>query len=460
VAWIKKRTRRARDQDGKPILLLDKDGQPVLHTKGPAKGRPKFREEVWLGKDGKPRWVAQVYGGRDPNTGKVQFHTQSFLRKKDAEQWAEKQQTARREGTLVRPSRETFAAYLRHWLQGKEREVAAGALRQRTLADYTGVLERWVFRPPKDAPPVGNRRFDKLNATSLEALYNWMHAQGKSPRTIRGLHNVLRPALKAAARKGLIARNWAELVDVPRPKRRHGGDEGETTVHAMTREQAERFLAAARSDRYSALWHVLLLGGLRPGEAFGLKWSDVDFDEGRIRVVRSLCRVRGVKGWQLTPPKTKRARRTVPLPPLVMQELRTWRKQQVAERLKLGAEWQDHGFVFTAHNGAPLHGANLYGSSFRWVMAKAELGEWGPEPEKPRSGPTKRRPFHAAFRVYDLRHTCATLLLLAGESVKVVSERLGHASVTLTMDTYQHVLPTMQEAAADKLEAMFGTGTK
>jgi integrase len=93
-------------------------------------------------------------------------------------------------------------------------------------------------------------------------------------------------------------------------------------------------------------------------------------------------------------------------------------------------------------------------------MAKAELGEWGPEPEKPRSGPTKRRPFHAAFRVYDLRHTCATLLLLAGESVKVVSERLGHASVTLTMDTYQHVLPTMQEAAADKLEAMFGTGTK
>jgi integrase len=93
-------------------------------------------------------------------------------------------------------------------------------------------------------------------------------------------------------------------------------------------------------------------------------------------------------------------------------------------------------------------------------VAKAGLGAWGPEPAKPRSGPTKRRPFDPAFRVYDLRHTCATLLLLAGESVKVVSERLGHASVSLTLDTYPHVLPTMQEAAADKLEVMFGTGTK
>ena len=126
------------------------------------------------------------------------------------------------------------------------------------------------------------------------------------------------------------------------------------------------------------------------------------------------------------------------------------------DRLRVGPEWQDHNFVFTTELGTPLHGARR---SFARVMEAAGLGELGPQPErKARSGPAPKRPFKPAFRIYDLRHTCATLLLLEGESLKVVSERLGHASITLTADTYSHVLPTMQRAAADKLDAMFGTG--
>ena len=192
------------------------------------------------------------------------------------------------------------------------------------------------------------------------------------------------------------------------------------------------------------------------GLAFGLKWSDVDFEQRRIQVVRSLVRIKGVKGWSLMPPKTKNARRSVPLPPVAMDELKRWKRQQNTERLALGPEWQDHGFVFTSNFGAPLDGSNAHGA-FKRVMAAADLGTWGPQAAKKRSGPPKRRPFTPAFRVYDLRHSCATLLLLAGESAKVVSERLGHASITLTLDTYSHVLPTMQEAAAEKLELMFGT---
>ena len=138
-----------------------------------------------------------------------------------------------------------------------------------------------------------------------------------------------------------------------------------------------------------------------------------------------------------------------------MRELRAWKVQQKRDRLLLGPEWQEHGFVFTTERGTPLHGAR---KSFVRVMAVAELGEWGPKLQKPRSGPTAKPPFKPAFRIYDLRHTCATLLLLAGENIKVVSERLGHATITLTADTYSHVLPTMQRAAADKLQAMFGTG--
>ncbi len=171
--------------------------------------------------------------------------------------------------------------------------------------------------------------------------------------------------------------------------------------------------------------------------------------------VRNLVRVCGTKGWRLGKPKTRKSRRTVPLPTVAMRELKAWRTKQKRDRLAAGKEWQDHGFVFTTEIGTPLHGAR---KSFVRVMADAGLGEWGPEPQKPKAGPKPRRKFKPAFRIYDLRHTCATLLLLGGVPLKVVSERLGHSTITLTADTYSHVLPTMQEAAADALEAMFGAG--
>lgn len=164
-------------------------------------------------------------------------------------------------------------------------------------------------------------------------------------------------------------------------------------------------------------------------------------------VQRSLTRL-GVEGWTLTEPKTDRTRRVVPLPGIAAQALRDHRKRQAEERLLLGSEYQDHGFVFATEFGQPLDGANLSSRNFRRIMAAAGLGAW--------EGEGRKRRFRPAFRMYDLRHTCATLLLLAGENPKVVSERLGHASITLTLDTYSHVLPDMQEAAAEKLEAMFG----
>lgn len=140
------------------------------------------------------------------------------------------------------------------------------------------------------------------------------------------------------------------------------------------------------------------------------------------------------------------------LPEVATALLREHRKEQAERRLKLGSEWAGHGFVFTSTFGTPLDLPSLYGR-FKDLLQRAELGTWK-EPE----GEDGERTFEAGFRLSDLRHTCATLLLLAGENPKVVSERLGHASVTLTLDTYSHVLPSMQEGSADKLEAMFGAG--
>jgi integrase len=147
----------------------------------------------------------------------------------------------------------------------------------------------------------------------------------------------------------------------------------------------------------------------------------------------------------------------VPLPPVAMRELRHWQKLQEWERRTFQGEYQDYGFVFTTEVGSPLELSNLCRGPYRRVMERAGLGEYGPEPKKPRSGPTPKRPFTPAMRIYALRHTGASLLLLAGVPLKVVSERLGHSSIVLTADVYGHLTGEMAQDPADKLEAMFGT---
>jgi integrase len=414
---------------------------------------------------GGTRWRMRVYIGSDPETGKRTYVTRTFERKKDADKEARRLERAKDIGSLKEPSKEPLSKYLQKWLDN----VKEGRVRARTLHDYRGMIRRYIQEPPEGAPPIGKIRLHHLQGGAFEELYAHLwREEGLSPRTLQYLHTILRQALGHAVATGALPRNPTDNVKPPKQAR-----EGETpkkAMRAMSREEAGRFMEKARSDDLAALWSVLLLGGLRPGEAFGLRWDDVDLESGRLHVRHALTRrgvpkfcacghprkvhgeeghggckeagckgckrYRSAKGWRLVEPKTDRARRVVVLPEVATALLREHRKRQAETRLKLGSEWADHRFVFTATFGTPLDLANLYGR-FKALLKEAELG--------------------TDFRLYDLRHTCATLLLLAGEHAKVVSERLGHASITLTLDTYSHVLPSMQEGSADKLEAMFGS---
>ena len=237
-----------------------------------------------------------------------------------------------------------------------------------------------------------------------------------------------------------MARNVADLVVLPKMQRRK--------VEAMTPEQAHQFMEAAKSDRYFALWSVLLSGGLRPGEVIALTWSDLDLDQSHIHVQRSLVRRGTDEPWKLVPPKTDKGRRVVVLPVFAVRALRAHRAAQAQERLLVGGEYVDDGFVFATEFGRPLDASNLYDRNFRRIMSEAGLGVW--------VGEGRTRKFEPAFRMYDLRHTAATLLLRAGVHPKVVSERLGHASVAFTLDVYSASLPDMQESAAEALDAMLG----
>jgi len=185
------------------------------------------------------------------------------------------------------------------------------------------------------------------------------------------------------------------------------------------------------------LFAFALVTGMRPGEYLALQWKDVDHISGAVAVRRALAQ--SAEGsWKFEEPKTARSRRSIPLPPSVIKALHSHRRRQAVEILAAGPGYTNHDLVFAAENGSPLAIRNLVRRHFKPILKAAGLP--------------------SSFRLYDLRHSCATLLLSAGENPKIVAERLGHASVTMTLDVYSHVLPDMQRAATEKLEAMLFGG--
>lgn len=223
---------------------------------------------------------------------------------------------------------------------------------------------------------------------------------------------------------GITPRNVATLVDLPRVER--------DDVAALSLADARAVVDAMRGDRLEAVVTVALATGLRQGEALGLRWQDVELDEGVIHVRHALQRMGGTV--QLVEPKTKRSKRTVALPASAVTVMREHRKRQLQERLWAGSRWQEGDFVFTSTIGTPMTGADLT-RRFQALLAAAGL---------PR------------MRFHDLRHGAASLLLAQGVPPRVVMEMLGHSTITLTMDVYSHVIPDLRREAADKMEAVFG----
>ncbi len=365
-------------------------------------------------KRGEHTWVVRIYDGCN-ESGKRRYLNKTIKgNKKDAEKYLNSTLTAISTGTFVEPSPMTVNGFLDKWLLS----AAKPKVSERTFVEYEALLRRYVREP------LGKIKLSALRALDIQSLYSAMQERRLSPRVVRYTHAVLSSALKQAVRWGMLYRNPAELVQLPREARKE--------MKALTSEEASRFLAAFNGDRCAALFALALTTGMRPEEYLGLQWTDVDLAQATVTVRRALVwRTKG-GGWYFTEPKTSRSRRTIPLPFSMVAVLAEHKRRQGEERLKSGPAWHDHGLVFTTPIGTPLNISNLTRDKFKPALVRAGL-------------PT-------SIRLYDLRHTCATLLLQAGENAKVVSERLGHASIALTLDVYTHVLPDMQKAAAEKLE--------
>ncbi len=303
--------------------------------------------------------------------------------------------------------------YLNRWL----RDSVGGSVQDRTFDSYSKLVTRYIV------PAIGDVKLKKLSPMKVQAMYRGMQDRGLSLRTVQYTHAVLHRALKQALRWGMVPRNVCEAVDRPQVRR----DE----MQPLDAQQTKELLGAARAggDRLEALYVLAVHTGMRLGELLGLKWKDVDLDGESLRVNCALSE------GKFTVPKTKKSRRRIDLSATGVAALKAHRKRQLEERVRLAGLWEDQGLVFPSAVGTPLSHHNVV-RAFKKLLKRADLPE--------------------TIRLYDLRHTCATLLLSRNVHAKYVQELLGHASIALTLDTYSHILPSMDGGTASAMDEALG----
>ena len=364
-------------------------------------------------------WSYVVDVGRDPASGRRRQRTKGGYRtKKEAQQALAAVIRTLGDGTYVARDPQTLDEWITRWLG-----TMAPKIRSSTLRDYANGLARVSER-------LGQLPLQALRPLDVEELYALLLKEGGrggaplAPKTVRNLHIALRRSLADATRLGLVSRNVAALVKPPAPVRHD--------LDTWTANEVRTFLAAVEGDRMAPAYRLLASTGMRRGEALGLNWSNVDLDAARIVVNRSLTLVNEELVW--ASPKTTRSRRTLSLDPETVAVLRAHRRRQLEERLNAGEAWQDHDLVFCNEDGSALHPSRF---TRRFVTACERAGV-------------------PKIRLHDLRHTWATLALQAGIHPKVVSERLGHATTSITLDIYSHVQPELDAQAATAVAELFG----
>ncbi len=338
--------------------------------------------------------------GRGPDDKRIRKWHSGYRTKRDAERARVELLASLQRGSYVEPSKLDVRAFLEErWLPAHR-----GRVRPRTWELHRDIVNNHL------APALGHLPLQQLGADHLDALYAALAAEKHlSPGTVRNVHVTAHRALQDAVRWGKVPRNVADLASPPRRQ--------QTEMQTWSASELRAFLDHVQQDRLYALWLLAATSGMRRGELLGLRWRGVDLGAATLSVVES---------------KTAAGRRVVDLDPATIAALKRWRKDQASERLAWGAAWQNTGLVFSREDGSPV--------APRWVDKRF----------------TRLQQLAGArhIRLHDLRHTWATLALQAKVHPKVVQERLGHASIAITLGTYSHVAPGMGEQAAATVAAL------
>lgn len=368
-------------------------------------------------------YLVRVEYPPDPVTGKRRQRSKSFTTKKEAEKELAKWLVEIERGTAIEGSKMTVGEYLDHWLT----TIARHAVRETSYQAYETTI-RVHLKPALSSVPL-----QRLSPARVQECYANLLAAGHSAVVVNKCHLRLSQALRQAVRWQMVSRNVCDAVDPPRVIHKQAA--------TWTAEDVKKFLAFADKDGYHPYWLLAITTGMRRGELLGLRWQDVDIARSRVHVRQSVTV--GKKGAPIfQEPKTPKARRVIPIPVEVATALHQHRVQQNKARLACGPAWRDHDLVFTVADGGPINPGNLL-RNMRAIIAKIN---------KDAKKDDERLP---VLTIHALRHTHATLLLQQGQNAKVIQERLGHANISMTLSTYAHVLPNMQEEAADAIGAMF-----
>jgi integrase len=358
---------------------------------------------------GRSRWLVRVFLGRDRETRKRRYHSRTVHGPvRHAQHYLNKVLRERDLGRGV----EGIAITLNEYLDRFE-TAAKSRLRDKSYRDYRSLLRRYV------RPIVGERMLSAISPLDVQAVYQRLVELGLSARTVRYTHSVLRAAMRQAIRWRLLSQDPTDGVQLPRLRRRE--------MQVLTAEQSRAFLEAVLKTYYGPVFAVALTTAARPSEYLGLKWRDIDWERGSVSVARTLEKVGG--GWRFAETKRARSRRVIKLQEWVLGLLRDLHaKTNAKPGCNVCSGTAD--LIFANPSGRPIHSDKL-AKRFKSILKQVDL---------------------PIIRLYDLRHTGATLALAAGVPPKVVSEQLGHASAAFTLDIYSHVLPHMQEQAAMKVE--------
>lgn len=359
-------------------------------------------------------WIVRIFLGRDEN-GKRKYQNKTINgTKKDAQTYLTARLREKDLGILTEATNLTLNEFIDRWLE----TAIKSRVSKRTAASYDFLLRKYIREP------LGSLKLENVKTLDIQKVYADMLAKGLSARTVRHAHTTLHNVLKQAVKWNLLQKNVTEFCELPKTTRKE--------IRVLSPIEARTFLETASEMPKGLIFEFAILTGMRPEEYLALQWKDLDFERCTAQVRRALIWHKGV--WTFEQPKTAKSNRIVSLPKQLVNKFKAHKRIQNERRLKHGLVWENHDLIFCCRLGTPHGLRNLTYRYYRPILTKAGLPQ---------------------IRLYDLRHTHATLLLIAEENPKIVAERLGHSSVVLTLDTYSHVLPTMQKSAIEKLDKMF-----
>lgn len=334
----------------------------------------------------------------------------SSKKRKECQEWLREIKNQIDEGLNYESTKVSLQGFMETWLESSQ-----ATLKRSTLIHYNQVSKQYIF------PELGDRKVIDLRTPQIQNFYNSLRTDNVGEHTIQKIHSVLHSALVQAVRSGLIVRNPASGSIPPTPKSRE--------IRVLNIDQIQQLLRSAEGDQFQYLYPLAITTGMRQMELLGLMWIDVDWENQTIDVSRQLTRPNGKKSTFQTP-KTKFGKRKISMGKKSISVLRDQHEYLLRQRERAGERWEEHGLVFPNSLGKPMRPRNLL-RSFKILLDKAGLDD---------------------YRFHDLRHTSASLMLNKGIPLIIVSRRLGHSKPSITLDIYGHLIPGIENGAADLID--------